>query len=100
MTQAYLSQSDGRVISANTDIIERLKRIETKVVRFAEEMGIDTDVNFDWITVDDEARILYVSTLGRSFSVMHKEALKRGATKRGKFYDIIFRGDVHGTLFL
>ena len=87
-------------MSFEHEITDRLKRIETKLVRFAEESGIDTDVTFDWMTIDDPARVIYVSTLGRSWLVMHKEALKRGATKRNKFYDIVFRGDVVGTIYL
>ena len=78
----------------------KLKRIETKIVRFAEEMGIAIDADPDWLSVDDAARIVYVSTLGRSMLVMRTEAIARGATQRGKFYDIVFRGDVHGTLYL
>lgn len=85
---------------SNNEVIERLKRIETKIVRFAEELGVDTDVNHDWLTVDDDARIVYVSTLGRSFIVMQQEAVKRGATRKGRYYDLVHQGNTYGTILI
>ena len=84
----------------NQEFLRSLRRIETKLVLFAEAMGVHTEADPDWLTVDDDARIIYVSTTARSYVVMHATALARGATKRGKFYDIIHKGDVIGTLYL
>lgn len=81
------------------EIIDRLKRIETKVVRFAEELGVDTEVNRDWLTADVANHVIYVSTLGRSLQVMKSEAIRKGAPEgAGKTYDIVHKGDVVGTL--
>lgn len=84
---------------ADYETIDRLRRIETKLVRFAEELGIDTDVQRDWITVDDTAKVIYVSTLGRSMAVIRMEAMRRGA-KAGNFYDIVHKGDVCAKLYV
>lgn len=91
---------DNETITLLRETINRLKRVETKVVRFAEEMGKDTDVDHDWMTVDDPALVIYVSTLSRSMMVMREEARKRGATQMGKSYDVVHKGVVVATLEL
>ncbi len=83
-----------------TNIEARLRRIETKIVRGFEELGIDTGAEPDWLTVDDSAATLYVSTLGRSITVVLAEAKKRGASLRNKPYDIVHRGEVVGTIII
>jgi len=82
------------------EVLNRLTRIESKVARGFEEQGIDIDVDPNWITVDDAARVIYVSTLGRSIKIVRSEAVKRGATHRGKEYDVVHRGDVVATITL
>lgn len=83
-----------------TDIAAQLKRMETKIVRGFEEMGVDTNVDHEWISVDDAARVIYLSTLARSLMVIRKEAPKRGATNFTKPYDLVHQGRVVGTLYL
>jgi hypothetical protein len=80
------------------ETIDRLKRIETKLVRMAEELGVDTEVDRDWITIDEPSKVIYISTLGRSLMVMLKEAAKRGAKGDGSVYDVVHRGKVVATL--
>ena len=41
----------------------RLTRIESKLVRGFEELGVSLDVDPDWMTVDDEENTVYVSTI-------------------------------------
>ena len=82
------------------DLKERLSRIETKLVRGFEEMGIDTDVQADWLSVDDPSRTIYLTTQGRSLQVIRNVAKQRGATQRGKTYELVIRGEVVGTLIL
>lgn len=83
------------------EIIDRLKRIETKLVVFAEALGIDTDVTRDWLTVDEPHKVIYLSTKGRSLSVIASEAARRGATTgKGFTYDLVHQGDVIGTIDL
>jgi hypothetical protein len=81
------------------ETIDRLKRIETKLVRFAEELGIDTEVNRDWLTVDEPNHVIYISTMGRSLLVMKREAERKGAPEgKGKTYEIVHKGNVVGTI--
>lgn len=83
-----------------TEVINKLIRIESKLVRGFEEMGIDTDADPNWLSVDDAARVIYVSTIGRSFKLMHSAAIAKGAKQFGKEYDIVHKGDVVGTMTL
>lgn len=83
------------------EIIDRLKRIETKLVVFAEALGIDTDVSRDWLTVDEPHKVIYLSTKGRSLSVIASEAVRRGATAGGGYtYDLVHQGNVIGSVDL
>jgi len=65
-----------------------------------EELGADTDVDPHWLSVDEASRVIYVSTLGRSFKIMHSVAVQKGAAQFGKEYDIVHKGDVVGTVTL
>ena len=90
-------------MSTLTEVTERLRRIETKLVVFAEGMGVDTDAGTDWLTLDEPNKVIYLSTLGRSLAVIHALAVKKGAGMTRKdgnrvVYDIVHRGELVGTL--
>jgi hypothetical protein len=72
----------------------RLTRIESKLVRGFEELGVSLDVDPEWMTVDDDANTVYVSTIGRSLVVVIQEMKARGATKVGQHYEIVHGGQV------
>lgn len=77
------------------DILNRLTRMESRVVRGFEELGVDTtNSRDDWLTVDDQHRVIYVSTLGRSLAVVLSDMQRKGATQTGKEYDIVHKGNV------
>ena len=71
----------------------RLIRLESKLVRGFEELGISLDVQRDWLTVDDAGHTVYVSTLGRSLSVIMQEMKAQGATNVGEFYCVVCEGE-------
>ena len=87
-------------MSIDSEILNRLTRIESKVVRGFEELGIDIDVDPNWMTVDEPSRTLYVSSLARSLKIMNSEARRRGASHIGKEYDVVHRVNVVATLTL
>lgn len=72
----------------------RLTRIESKLVRGFEELGVSLDVDPEWMTVDDDSNTVYVSTIGRSLVVVIQEMKARGATKVGQHYEIVHGGQV------
>jgi len=76
------------------NVTSRLIRIESKLVRGFEELGVSLDVDPDWLTVDNAANTVYVSTIGRSLSVLLQEMKARGATKVGDTYEVVHRGEV------
>jgi hypothetical protein len=74
-----------------TEANERLRRIETRLMRGFEEIGVDLYDQKDWLTVDESSHTIYVATLGRSIQVINNTAKKQGA-QLGKLYDIVWRG--------
>lgn len=80
-----------------TEIGERLRRIETRVMRGFEEIGVDLYDQKDWLTVDEPSKTIYVSTMGRSLQVINNTAKKQGAVV-GKLYDVVWRGKALASL--
>ena len=80
------------------DIKNRLTRIESKLVRGFEELGVNIDTTTDWLRVDDVQRVVYINTLGRSLSVLLTDMARNGATQIGKVYDLVHAGDLVGTI--
>ena len=73
------------------EITTRLTRMESKLVRGFEELGISTDKKTDWLTVDDDARVVYVDTIGRSLMVLLNDMVRVGATHIGEQYEVVHR---------
>jgi hypothetical protein len=80
------------------DIMYRLTRIETKLVRGFEELGVNIDQDREWLSVDEENLVVYVSTLGRSMTVVLSDMARAGAKSVDKFYDVVHRGEVVGSI--
>jgi hypothetical protein len=80
------------------DVINRLIRIESKLVRGFEELGVNIVSRDDWLTIDNAARTVFISTLGRSMTVMLSDMERAGATHVGKEYEIVHKGEVVGTV--
>lgn len=89
-----------RVSKMDRESLTRLKRIESKLVRGFEELGISTDKKSDWLHVDDEARIVYVDTIGRSIMVLLSDMARAGASKFGQPYEIIYKEQSVGFIVL
>lgn len=86
--------------SYEREVMNRLVRVESKLVRGFEELGVNIDADHDWITVDDASRVVYISTLGRSLTVMLSDMVRLGASQFGKPYDIVHKGEAVGTVIL
>ena len=82
------------------DVINRLTRVESKLVRGFEELGVNIVSNKDWLTVDEPSRTVFISTLGRSLTVMLNDMARAGAAQWGKTYDVVHRGNIVGTIVL
>ena len=80
------------------DMVGRLTRLESKLVRGFEQLGVNIDTDRNWLSVDDPQRVVYVNTLGRSLMVMLNDMDTKGATQVGKEYEIVHRGDLIGTI--
>ena len=80
------------------ELKNRLVRIESKLVRGFEELGVNIDSDIDWLTVDDVQRVVYISTLGRSLTVVLADMARNGATQEGKEYTLVHKGETIGTI--
>jgi tRNA A-37 threonylcarbamoyl transferase component Bud32 len=80
------------------EIYNRMARIESKLVRGFEELGVNITTTPDWLTVDDAQRTVYIPSLGRSLMVILTDMARRGATQVGKEYTLVHRGESVGTL--
>jgi tRNA A-37 threonylcarbamoyl transferase component Bud32 len=90
----------GRMSRLEREVTTRLTRIESKVVRGFEELGISTDKNPDWLTVDEDARVVYVDTIGRSLMVLLSDMARAGAEQYGKHYEVVHKGSTVATVEL
>ena len=81
-----------RLSKLERDVNTRLTRMESKLVRGFEELGISTDKKADWLTIDDDARIVYVDTIGRSLMVLLTDMARAGASHYGDNYEIVHKG--------
>lgn len=86
--------------SFEREVMNRLVRVESKLVRGFEELGVNIDKDSDWLSVDNAARVVYIATLGRSMTVMLSDMVRMGATDFGKSYDVVHRGELVGTVIL
>lgn len=80
------------------DLHSRMARIESKLVRGFEELGVNITTSFDWLSVDDNQRTVYISTLGRSLMVILSDMGRRGATQVGKEYTLVHQGKTVGSV--
>lgn len=80
------------------ELMNRLIRIESKLVRGFEEIGVNIDKDANWLSVDNAARVVYIATLGRSMTVILSDMAREGATHQGEVYELIHKGDVVGTI--
>lgn len=80
------------------DMMNRVMRIETKLTRGFEELGVNIDADTEWLTVSEPTREVFIATLGRSLSVLLSDMARAGAQQEGKSYDLIYRGDAVGSV--
>ena len=87
-------------MSTTNEILNRLIRVESKLSRGFEELGISTDGNTAWMRVNDTLREVHITTLGRSLAVILSDMQRQGATQVGKEYSIFHDGSLVGTVIL
>jgi len=83
--------------SMSKEILFRMTRLETKLVRGFSEIGIDLS-NDDWIELNDEEKILNLKTLGRSMKVILTKMHELGASKFDHEYEMYYKNKLIGTI--
>lgn len=86
-------------MSIENEILNRVSRLETRLVRGFEELGVDTGGQ-NWMVVDDVNRTASITTLGRSVMVILTQLRRAGATQIGKSYDLLYKGRIVGSVVL
>ncbi len=79
-------------------IQERLARIETRMVRGFEEIGINVTGDRSWLIVSNDARTIDVNSSARSLHVIRETAKAKGALY--KEYTLLENGQPVGSIKL
>ena len=80
------------------DLVKRMIRIESRLVRGFEKIGVDLSVEEDWLTVNNERTEVHVTSFGGSFMVMLKTMKENGANRFGQTYDILYKNELIGSM--
>jgi len=73
-------------------VFERLQRIEARVVRGFEELGVKVTDDEDWCQVDNELRVVHLRGPGRSLRAIQLAIKDAGGYS--EFYGVIVNGEV------
>jgi hypothetical protein len=85
--------NDENIDRAGDETVERrLIRLESKLVRGFEELGVDLDVKRKWLTVDNLSKSVEITTMGRSLLVIQQKMKEKGASNYGEWYKVFYRG--------
>ncbi len=84
--------------SAKKDLFLRITRIETKLARGFEEMGIDIAEKNDWVTIDLNKKSIHLKTIGRSLMVLQKVMAQNGVRKIGEEFTIYYKNQYFGSI--
>lgn len=98
---SHCAQSHSCTISDNSQnkyLEQRLIRLETKLVRGFEEMGINIDSDQDWIRVDEANARVYMRTMSRSMKVLLATMQRLGARRFGEEYKLFVNNNYFGSI--
>lgn len=89
-----------RLKKLERELAKRLTRTESRIVRGFAELGVDVGGEPGWVDLNDDDRVVRVNTLGRSWVVLMSEMERLGAQHYDKFYEVVFDGEVIGSVKL
>ena len=90
------STYDKKSISSLTS---RLIRIESKLVRGFEELGINIDSDEQWIDINDDKKTINLNTLGRSLMVIYNTANLSDSHPK-EAYSLYFKNKLIGEILV
>ncbi|WP_411358234.1 hypothetical protein [Pseudidiomarina salilacus] len=79
-------------------LYKRLVRLETKLSRGFEELGICLESDPNWLKVDEKRKRVLLSNEGRSLIVIREAMRRQGAMSVGELYELVYAGAVIGTI--
>lgn len=80
------------------DLKRRLIRIESKMVRAFDSIGLNTFVGDDWLEVKQQDKVINLLTNDRSFTAIKNELLKKGIPQFKATYNLYSNGDIIGSI--
>lgn len=80
-------------MSTEQAVFERLQRIETRLVRGFEELGVKVSDDEDWVKIDHKNYRVVLNGPGRSIRAIQL-AIKDDGGYAGSYYDVIVGGEV------
>lgn len=85
--------------TSTTALTNRLIRIESKLVRGFEELGINIDSDDQWVFIDDIRKTIILTTLGRSLKVLQKLVNNPNKTEKVS-YSLYFENELIGQILV
>jgi hypothetical protein len=83
----------------NKFLIERLQRIESRLVRGFSELGVRVTDDEDWFVVDHSSKTISLKSSGKSIASI-EIAMRAAGCEVGSMYDLLIAGDRTGTLLM
>lgn len=80
------------------DLKRRLIRIESKMVRAFDSIGLNTCVSDDWLEVNQQDKVIKLLTNDRSLTAIKNELLKKGIPQFKATYNLYSNGDMIGSI--
>jgi hypothetical protein len=82
-----------------TNMLSRLVRVESKLVRGFEEMGINIESDDNWIEINHAEKNIKVNTIGRSLKIILDMA-NRDLNLSKQKYDLYFKDEFLGQIII
>ena len=80
------------------ELKKRLIRIESKMVRAFDSIGLNTSVDDVWLEVKQQDKVINLLTNDRSLTAIKNELLKKGIPQFKGSYNLYFNGEIIGSI--
>jgi hypothetical protein len=86
------------VHSEISEIKKRLIRIESKMVRAFDSIGLNTYVDDDWLDVNQQDKVISLMVNDRSLPAIRNELIKKGIPQVKATYSLYFDAEMIGSI--
>ena len=86
------------VHSEINELKKRLIRIESKMVRAFDSIGLNTYVDDEWLDVNQQDKVISLMVNDRSLPAIRNELVKKGIPHVKATYSLYFGGEIIGSI--